>query len=448
MTKPEPTIHDQTNILPTGRLLIVFSALASALLITFIDQQSIGVVLPTIGLDLDSSATITWAGTSSLIANTAFQVLYGRLSDIFGRKVIIISCLCLLGLGDLLCSFARTGPQFFAFRGISGVATGGIMALTMMVVSDVTTLESRGKFMGILGSCIGLGNAVGPFISSAFTERVTWRALFWLLCPLAVCSGLVLYLLLPSQKLPPEPLKVKLAKIDYLGVFFSSAGTILLLIPISGIGTQFPASSPMVISMLTLGAFFIVMFVLTEWKFAKLPMFPLLVAAQAHSEKKDRAVVISSRNFLRSLGGAVGLAVASALFSNTLVDQLPSAPTIPQPIADKIKASVFSVPDLTGLNETQKDVILDTYVKASRSVFYFWVGCIGIAWLLMFLIKDKGLQRKEERVAAERKAETQGRREDEESGSANASGDEGVPSRDEKVSAQDVVTSTGNAGKS
>lgn len=78
MAKPEPAFHDQTNILPTGRLIIVFSALASALLITFIDQQSIGVVLPTIGRDLNSSSTITWAGTSSLIANTAFQVLYGQ----------------------------------------------------------------------------------------------------------------------------------------------------------------------------------------------------------------------------------------------------------------------------------------------------------------------------------------------------------------------------------
>lgn len=81
----------------------------------------------------------------------------------------IISCLCLLGLGGLLCSFAETGPHSL-FRGISGVGTSGIMALTVMVVSDVTTLESRGKFIGILGSCIGLGNAVGPFISSAFTE--------------------------------------------------------------------------------------------------------------------------------------------------------------------------------------------------------------------------------------------------------------------------------------
>lgn len=274
MAKPEVTIHDQTNILPTGRLLIVFSALASALLITFIDQQSIGVVLPTIGRELDSSSTITWAGTSSLIANTAFQALYGRLSDIFGRKVMLVSSLTLLGLGDLLCSFAQTGPQFFAFRAVSGVATGGNIALAMMVVSDVTTLEQRGKFMGILGSCMGLGNAVGPFVSSAFAERVTWRAFFWLLCPLAGVSGLILYFLLPPQAIPPEPLRAKMAKIDYLGILFSSVGTILLLVPISGIGTQFPASSPMVISMLTLGVVFLILFALNEWKLAKLPMIP------------------------------------------------------------------------------------------------------------------------------------------------------------------------------
>lgn len=274
MARTEPTLHDQTNILPTGRLIIVFSALASSMLITFIDQQAIGVILPTIGLELNSSSTITWAGTSSLIANTAFQVLYGRLSDIFGRKVMLIGSLALLGLGDLLCSFARTGPQLFAFRAISGVASGGNTALAMMVVSDVTTLKQRGKFMGILGSCVGLGNAVGPFISSAFAEKVTWRALFWLLCPLAVCAALILYAILPPQTIPPEPLGAKLAKIDYLGIFFSSVGTVLLLIPISGIGTQFAADSPMVIAMLTIGSLFLVFFCLNEWKFARLPMFP------------------------------------------------------------------------------------------------------------------------------------------------------------------------------
>lgn len=148
------------------------------------------------------------------------------------------------------------------------------MALSMMVVSDVTTLQQRGKFMGILGSCIGVGNAIGPFLASGLSEKVSWRALFWLLSPLAVCVGVVLYFLLPPQTIPPEPLKAKLVKIDYLGILFSSSGTILLLIPISGINTQWPASSPMVISMLTLGSSFLVLFGLNEWRLAKLPMFP------------------------------------------------------------------------------------------------------------------------------------------------------------------------------
>jgi MFS family permease len=138
-------IHDQTNLLPRRQLITVFAALAFGLLVTFIDQNSIGVALPTIGRELDCASTIEWAGTSSLIANTAFQVLYGRLSDVFGRKVIMLVMLGLLAVGDLLCGFAKTGPQLYAFRGISGMANGGIMALSMIIVSDIVTLERRGK---------------------------------------------------------------------------------------------------------------------------------------------------------------------------------------------------------------------------------------------------------------------------------------------------------------
>lgn len=138
-------IHDQTNLLPRAKLLVVFGALASALCITYIDQSAIGIVLPTVGKDLKCASTIIWAGTSAMIANAAFQVLYGRLSDIFGRKVIMIMSLGLLALGDLLCGFARTGTQFYAFRAISGLANGGIMAICMMIVSDIVTLEERGK---------------------------------------------------------------------------------------------------------------------------------------------------------------------------------------------------------------------------------------------------------------------------------------------------------------
>ena len=140
-----PQIHDQTNILPRARLLIVFAALASTMLITYIDQSSIGIMLPTIGRELNCASTIVWAGTSSMIANTAFQVLYGRLSDIFGRKHIMLSALGSLALADLLCGFAKSGPQLYGFRAMAGLANGGVMAICMMIVSDIVTLEERGK---------------------------------------------------------------------------------------------------------------------------------------------------------------------------------------------------------------------------------------------------------------------------------------------------------------
>ncbi|KAL6246445.1 hypothetical protein RBB50_006681 [Rhinocladiella similis] len=516
MAKKEHEIHDQTNLLTGGRLIITFCALASALLVTYIDQNSIGVALPTIGRDLNSASTIVWAGTSSLIANTSFQVLYGRLSDILGRKVILLTCLCLLALGDLLCGFAQTGPQLYAFRGISGLANGGIMALVMMVVSDVTTLEQRGKYQGILGSCVGLGNTIGPFVAAAFTKNATWRATFYFIAPLAVCIAVMLYFVLPPQSIPPEPLSAKLRKIDWVGIVLSSAGAMLLLIPISGIGVQFDSKSPMVISMLTLGSIFMVSFFLNEWKLARLPMFPLrlfknpalgamltqnfligivfysllyylpiyyqsarqmslltsaamiipivipqaiasalsgqyisrrkrygevlwtgyicwvigtalhcifnrtlsviaiifiliiegigvglvfqptLVAAQAHAPKQDRAVVISARNYIRALGGSGGLAIASAIFSNSLLSSLPSS--LPENITHKIHDSIFDMPRLDGLSVEQQHQVKDAYVTAARSVFYLWAGAMACCLVLMVFIKDKGLTRQEEKV--------------------------------------------------
>lgn len=84
-TAAEAAIFDQTNLLPKKELLVVFSVLAVSLFICFVDQNGIGVALPTIGQDLNAESTISWAGTSALIANTLFQVLYGRFSDLFGR---------------------------------------------------------------------------------------------------------------------------------------------------------------------------------------------------------------------------------------------------------------------------------------------------------------------------------------------------------------------------
>ncbi|KAL5402327.1 hypothetical protein PMIN06_009917 [Paraphaeosphaeria minitans] len=508
----EAAVFDQTDLLPKKELLIVFSALAVSLFICFVDQNGIGVALPTIGRELNAEATVSWAGTSALIANTVFQVLYGRMSDLFGRKAVFMSALALLTISDLLCGLSRNATMLYVFRGMAGVANGGITSLAMMIVSDIVTLKERGKYQGILGSCVGLGNMVGPFAAAAFVQHSTWRGLFWVISPLAAVCCAVCYFTLPVPKATSKPdYRALCIKIDYWGILAGSAAIILILIPVSGGGSYFPWHSAMVISMLVIGGCCMLAFLFIEYRVALLPMMPLslftsapicvmllqnflfgivyysqlyylplffqnargmppilsaalvlpipcaqmiasilsgqyisrrerygeviwsgfflwtlgngltcmfdlntsiaaiviilalqgvgvgfvfqptLVALQAHCTKAQRAVVISNRNFLRSLGGAVGLAVSAAVLQNSLKKALPSD-------FASLALSTYSTPDFKalGASPAQKHEILLAYAHASRTVFIMNVPFIGLCLLGCLLIKDRGLQRPDE----------------------------------------------------
>ncbi|KAI8654384.1 MFS domain-containing protein [Fusarium sp. Ph1] len=276
--KAERALHDQYNLLPRSQLVPCLGILSFCMLISFIDQNGISITQPTIAKDLDASATISWAGTSSLIANTTFQMLYGRLSDIFGRKAVFLGAVALLAIADLLCGLSQNPAMFYVFRGVSGIGSGGIANIAMIIVSDVVTLEERGKYQGIFGTMVGLGNLIGPFLAAAFIKRSTWRAFFYMLAPLGAIAGVVSYLFLANTP-PTATFKESAARIDYGGSFTISLGIILLLIPISGGGAYFDWNSPMVISMLAIGSLSCLLFLLIEWKIAKLPMMPVTIFA-------------------------------------------------------------------------------------------------------------------------------------------------------------------------
>jgi MFS family permease len=121
---------------------------------------------------------------------------------------------------------------------------------------------------------VGLGNVLGPFIAAGFIQSTSWRYVFFLVCPLAVLSGAVIFFLVPPHTMPKDGIRTKVAKIDFWGIVTSSTAIILLLIPISGLGSYSETGSAMVISMLIIGGVAAVLFVLIEWKVAKLPMIP------------------------------------------------------------------------------------------------------------------------------------------------------------------------------
>lgn len=269
LTAAEKDLYDQTNLLPRRQLIPCLCILSLGQFLSFIDQNGISTALPAIATDLDARNTISWAGTASLLANTTFQMLYGRLSDIFGRKTVFIGAILLLAV----CGLSVNAAMFYMFRGVAGIGSGGITNLTMIILADVVTLEERGRYQGIVGSMIGLGSVTGPFLAAAFVLKTTWRGFFWMLAPLGVFNALLAFLFLPSSA-PKTNFRLGVKKIDYLGVFTSAVATIFLLIPISGGGAYFSWNSPLVIGMLAIGTMSVFIFILIEWEFSSLPMMP------------------------------------------------------------------------------------------------------------------------------------------------------------------------------
>ncbi|KAH9487281.1 MFS transporter M2 [Psilocybe cubensis] len=267
-------IQDQTSRLTGIQLLIVFLGLNLALLISFLDSTSVSTALPDIASDLKAGNSISWTGTSFLVANTGFQIITARLSDIFGRKAVLISCLFLFGFGDLLCGFATSEAWLYACRSIAGIGGGGINSLTMIILSDIVSIEKRAKYQGLLGISIALGSGIGPLIGGSLAEKASWRWTFWFTVPLTLCTILVIGILLPLKHVKGGA-KEKLKQIDWLGSMLSLAAIVMILVPISGGGTLYEWVSPTFLVLLITGLTLAVIFVLVEFKYAKLPVMPL-----------------------------------------------------------------------------------------------------------------------------------------------------------------------------
>ncbi|TEA22092.1 Efflux pump dotC [Colletotrichum sidae] len=263
------------------RMLLAFSALSVCLFVSFIDQTSVSTAVPAIAGDLDTGTATSWIGTSFLIASTAFQLINGRLSDIFGRKSLLLICLGLMAVGDVLCGFSRTKEQLFAFRAIAGIGGGGINSVVMIIVSDITTLENRGKYQGILGAVLALANGVGPFVGGAVVQESTWRWVFWMVPIISAPAAVTILFCLPLKH-ARGGYADKVRKIDYGGIALNMAAVLLLLVPLSGGGVTYPWSSPFVVACVVAGGVLGVLFVLYEWKLARLPIMPLRLFEAPH----------------------------------------------------------------------------------------------------------------------------------------------------------------------
>ncbi|KAJ5682720.1 hypothetical protein N7462_005885 [Penicillium macrosclerotiorum] len=275
-------IEDQSSRLPFKRLISAYLCLAAIYFISTLDINSVATALPAISRSLDAGNSITWTGTAYLMGQTAFQALYGRLSDIFGRKPVLLLSVGFLVLGDVLCGFAKNVTWLYVCRAISGIGGGGISSLVQITVSDLVSLKDRGKYQGMLSAAIGLGASTGPFIAAGMistNDGEGWRWIFWIPPILAATCMAVMWICLPLKPVTGSWAE-KMKKIDWLGLLTAIAGVLFLLIPINSGGSIWPWHSALVISMLVVGGFFFILFAVIEKRVAKIPMIPLRLFAE------------------------------------------------------------------------------------------------------------------------------------------------------------------------
>lgn len=223
--------HIHTFPIPHPKVIIIFASLSLAALLSFLDQTIVSTILPQISLSLPGSVDASWIGTAYLLTSTCFQPLYGRFSDIFGRKTMLLFALTIFVAASGWCGAAKGRLELVVARGVKGVGGGGIINLVMIIVSDVVSLRERGMYQGILGGVVAVANAIGPPVGGVISERLGWRWGFWINLPLGAVVLLVVIFALPLVQVKGragEKLKVRCGD-GSNGRFFGQGRMILML---------------------------------------------------------------------------------------------------------------------------------------------------------------------------------------------------------------------------
>jgi EmrB/QacA subfamily drug resistance transporter len=250
------------------QIMIVFSGLMLGLLLAALDQTIVATALPTIVGDLHGLSKLTWVVTAYLLTSTASTPLFGKISDLYGRRRIFQVAIIIFLVGSMLAGLSQNINQLIAFRALQGIGAGGLMTLAMAIVADVVPPRQRGRYQGYFTSVFAASSVAGPLLGGFFVDNLSWRWIFYINVPIGMVALVVTSVVL-RMKFPRRD-----HNIDYLGaVLIVASVTCLLLVTVWG-GNIYPWSSRPIILTGVLGIVLGGLFVWRE-KVAKEPIIPL-----------------------------------------------------------------------------------------------------------------------------------------------------------------------------
>lgn len=256
------------------KIALIMLSLCIAVLLVALDITIVTTALPTIAEHFNSASGYTWVGSAYLIAVSAATPIWGKVSDIFGRKPILLVTNAIFFVGSLLAAVSINMNMLIAARVIQGIGGGGLIVLVNICISDLFSMRERGAYFGIIGGVWALASSMGPIVGGAFTQNVSWRWCFYLNLPFDGLAFVIIMFVLDLHT-PKTPLWEGLKAVDWLGSLTMVAGTIMLLLGLEFGGVSFPWSSPTVICLIVFGIITIGLFFLVEYRFAPYPLMPL-----------------------------------------------------------------------------------------------------------------------------------------------------------------------------
>jgi EmrB/QacA subfamily drug resistance transporter len=222
----------------------ILASLMVAMFLAALDQTIVATALPTIGRQFQDVSNLSWVITAYLLASTAVAPVFGTLSDIYGRRAMIITSLSLFIAGSVLCAVAPSLPVLIVGRGLQGLGGGGILPIVQTIISDIVSPRERGQYQAYFSGVWVAAGIGGPVLGGVFAEHLHWSMIFWINLPLALAA---LAMLLP--KMGKIPAFHRRRKVDWLGGVLLMAASVVFMLVLTWGGNRYLWLSPVILAM-------------------------------------------------------------------------------------------------------------------------------------------------------------------------------------------------------
>ncbi|KAK8120914.1 hypothetical protein PG999_005034 [Apiospora kogelbergensis] len=292
---PEDEERDRSSF----RTYTTFAALCLNLFVAALNQTIVSTIIPSITADLPGGAAgYTWIGGAYLLANAACGPIWARGSDIWGRKPAMLTAIAFFATAPAIIAASINMTMLLAGRALQGVAAGGLMQLVTITISDLFSVRHRALSLSALGLVWVVAGTTGPVIGGALSQYTSWRWCFWLSLPVCAITFVVMVVFLDVHN-PRTALADGLRAVDWFGIVSMLAATLLLLLGLDLGGIVYSWGSPVIISMLVVGACMVPIFLYTEKRFAR---FPLIHLEMFRDRSNIATVIIAFTHSISSFG--------------------------------------------------------------------------------------------------------------------------------------------------